>query len=294
MIAIVRIAMLLGVLQTPQPSPTPSLPPEIIHTVSSETCTALSSLLLPVGYASKTNDQGFDAMSTEIGGYMSHMMFGDDPHIVHPSLDAAFDGSKHSSAAPATVSSGPDGDDPIAYGPDQTIKMSHINVIAGQLAGNITYERKLLAQSYAAEPRGKSASLDALRQKTENLIETQSALLQRFQGLASLYLENIGESGMECGQRKTCMGTFNANLRALLFGSTIGLDTSKARAISGPFGSYKDAKGLAKDGSAGEVIGAMRFNEGLFSTTLIDTYNQCRGTHYVVNKATPAPTPRPS
>jgi|SRR5579863_8245190 len=287
MVSTILFAFSLVFAQAVQPTPAASLPPEIIHTVSSESCTALSNLLLPVGQASKLNDKGFDAMSAAVGGYMSHMMFGDDPNIRHPSLQVAPNGSGGAGAGGATGIS-PTEADPIAFGPDQTIKMSRINTIAGELTENVTYERRLLAQSYAAEPRGKNPTVDALRQKTENLIETQNVLLQRFQNLASMYLENIGEAGMECSSG-SCSKSFSANLRALIFGSTIGLNTNTAAAASSATGGYKDTKQLAKVGSAADVIGAIRFNEVAFTSSLYDVYNECHGTHYVVPKATTPP-----
>lgn len=281
--------------QIAQPSPAPTLPPEIIHTVSSETCNALPSLLLPMGRVSELNDQGFGAMSVAVDGYMSHFTPEDDPHIEHPSLEVAQVPAGHSKGNQGAAAEGlltSQADDPVAYGPDQTIKMSRINTIAGQLATNIGHERQVLAQSYKEQPRGKNSTLDALRQKMEDVIETQDLLVQRYQNLASLYLENLGEAGVECNTQ-ACLIAFKANLRELIIDSSVGLGTATVSASSSATDGYKDYKELSKTGTAAEIVGAMRLNETQFSKAMYALYNDCHGTNLVVPEATRAPDTLP-
>ena len=277
---------------TPAPIASPTPPPVIVHTISSETCTTLQKLILPVGQYAKLNNDNFTGMAAATRAYLGHIMTGDDPNIQRPHAEGSggFSGAKtavpsgDSTSSSLSVSTA---DDPVAFGPDQTIQAATIDRRAQQIYASVSQQRQLLNQSYQEYPAGKNLQLDALRTKTSDMIEAQGALADRYERFAGAYLQNLNGAEIECKYDSSCLNDFKQNLRALILGASVDLGTDPAKPGPASNFGYHDMKDLAKSGTTAEVVGALRYQENAFTASVYDVYNQCHGTHYVLP---PSPT----
>lgn len=295
------LSTLLAVaIAMPTPSPSP-LPPTIIYTVSSATCATLQNVTRPVGYVTRVNDKAFKAMALTTQKFLSGIMPGDVPTAAQ--VRQAFgDGpdvpaSNGTGSAASTEMSSSSGDDPVIYSPQHTIEASDIDQLAQAIIGNITLERSYIDQSLKKYPPGTDPRVDALRAQAQNLIALQSAAVSRYETFAGMYIDNMGVADMTRG-RSLAMGgngpdgqvDIKTALRELLLGDASGLGASPRYRSDKPYYGYGSIQDLAKDGSTGEVISAMRDQEVEFTKGLFSAYNECHGTHIVLK--TP-PTPKP-
>ena len=294
----------------PAPAAT-AAPPEIIHTVTSEQCSTLHKMTLPVGYVAKVNDQAFGAMALSTSKFLKHFMPGDAPTAadIQSALGNTPDNNQNSSiqesgigqnqtanngtgtALTASESSGRE-DDPILYGPGQTLNAARIDAVAQQIYGNIELERKYMNESIKEYPPGTDARVDQLRERAQNLIDLQQALADRYDQFAFTYLSNIGAAQMQTNDQAS-LGVFKTSLRGLILGDVGGLGGGAPLSGADQNFGYDSVQQLARTGSNGQIVAALRYHQYQFTQSLFDTYNVCHGTHFTIAPPRPAPTETP-
>ena len=274
------LALLLAVgLLSPTPAPSPTLP-EIMHTVTSPMCSTLTNVTVPVGYNSRVNDQAFLAMALTTQKFLSSFMPGDIPTAAE--VQAAFEGVTLGTSLYANGSSATDidvpskGDDPTLYGPKQTILMANIDRVGNEIVTNLSAERKYVDDSLQQYPPGSDPRVDVLRAHAQNVIALQQALLDRYLRITGQYFGNRGVPGAAVNTT-TDPATLNAAIRGLLLGEVAAMGSTQAN-----YSEFDSIQTLAKAGSAGQVVSALRDQELYFTKALFDAYNQCHGTHYTV------------
>lgn len=280
------------------PSPMPTLPPEIIHTVTTARCNTLAKVTLPVGYVTKVNDRAFKDMAYSTRQFISRFMPGDVPTLAD--MQAAF-GTANAAApvnqngsgtALSTEMSADSEDDPILYSPQQTLTAARIDQVAQRIQENINLERTYIDASLKEYPPGSDRRVDELRAHAQNVIALQQAVANKYEQFAGTYIDQMGDSWMT-RQNQAALAQFKINLRSLLLGDTSGLTGGSVPQDQPNYG-YESVQELARQGSTGQLVSAMRREEYEFTATEISTYNDCRGTHYVLRVQTPAPSPSPS
>lgn len=289
------LAVVLGA--TPTPSPLPF--PEILHTVTSPGCETLHHVTLPVGYVTRVNDQAFRAMAFSTQKFMSFFMPGDTPSAAD--IQAALGNSNGqdpqlngTGSAMSTEMSASSSDDPILYSPKQTIMAANIDRVAEEIIGNLALEKKYVDESLAQYPPGTDPKVDELRAHAQDVMALQQSLAGRYEQFAGEYIDNMGVADMT-RMNQADLSTIKLALRALLVGQGGALQGVQAQDSSDPNYGYSSIQELAKQGSTGQIVSALRDQEFAFSSALFDTYNQCHGTHYVVQpvNGSPAPSPTP-
>ncbi len=289
-------------MPTPTPTPGTSTPfyPVIMHTVTTETCATLDHLMLPVGFVARRNDAAIATMALSTQKFLSHFMPGDVPTAAD--VQAALGNSNGSSpnlngtgTALSTSESSSQEDDSLVYGPGQILNASRIDALAQQIYINIKLERDYLKTSEKDYPPGSNPKVDALRARAEGLIELQSALADRYEQFAGTYLDSMGVAGMT-SQNASDLATFKITLRGLLLGDTNGLASYSPDGNDSENGGFSSVAELAKDGTPGQVVSGLRAVEYSFASSVLATYDQCRGTHYILappKRPAPSPSPRP-
>jgi hypothetical protein len=292
----VVLAAVLGASPSPSPSPLPF--PEILHTITSPGCDTLHHVTLPVGYVTRVNDQGFRAMAFSTQKFMSFFMPGDVPTAAD--IQAALGNSNGANpqlngtgSAMSTEMSSSSGDDPILYSPKQTIMAANIDRVAEQIIGNLALEKKYVDDSLKQYPPGTDPQVDALRAHAQNVMALQEALAGRYEQFAGEYIDNMGVADMTRGSQAD-LATLKEALRALLVGQGGALQGAQAESSSDPNYGYPSIQDLAKQGSTGQIVSALRDQEFGFSSALFNAFNECHGTHYVVNPVTGSPVPAPA
>lgn len=304
------LSLVLAATLSTTPTPLPTLPPEIIRITTSPGCETLARVNMPVGFVSRYNDRAFRAMAYATQKFLSHIMPGDVPTTAD--LDLAFGNDPLTNGAGngtgtalSAAESSTTGDDPIIYGPQQTIDASRIDQVAQQIFENVRLEQQYVDKSLKEYPPGSDPKVDALRAQAQNMIALQQAVASRYEQFAGEYIDNMGvaemtnmgvpgSGGEQQGQQS--LASFKIALRGLLLGQTQGLSGDEQVNENAPYYGYGSIQNLAKSGSTGEVVSALRRQEYEFSNSLIGTYNQCHATHFVLrppSQAAPSPSPSP-
>jgi hypothetical protein len=286
-------------LPNASPAPLPTLPPEITRTTTSAQCNTLHDVTLPVGVVIRANDRAFKAMAVSTQKFMSHFMPGDAPTAADFQASLGNQGqpaanSNGTGTALSTSLSASGGDDDLLYGPGQILNAARIDSVAQQIYENLTLERKYLKDSYKRLPEGKDPKADALRAHAQNMIDLQQALADRYDQFASTFIGNMGVAEMTRNDQNDS-ATFKMALRGLLLGDTQSLQATSGEAKQNdPMFGYESMNDLAKGGSNGEVVQALRRQEFEYTSSLVQTYNQCNGTNYSLKPITATPLPDPT
>src|SRR5579863_308701 len=181
--------LLTTLVAVSSPTPAPTLPPEIIHTISSPLCSSLQNTIMPVGYVSKINDQAFRTMALSTQKFLANIYPGDVP--TQGDMDAALRQSPTGSATAIDAGSS-NHDDDLLYSPGQILSAARIDAVAQQIFQNINLENQYMRESYKSYPEGSDAKVDALRKRAQNLIDLQMALATRYEQFAGTYIGNMG------------------------------------------------------------------------------------------------------
>lgn len=279
------LSLLAGVaLPTPSPTPPPvSTPfyPTIIHTVTSETCTTLHNLVMPVGYVTKKNDEAFTGMQDRIQQIFGQFTGHDAP--TRADLMKLGDSRDATSGASADQIDPSGQDDSLLYGPSQVIKAAQIDSIANAIYGNLVLESQFMNKSLAEYPPGANANVDEMRKHAQALMELQRSLADKYENFARTYLSNQNMAWtQDPGQREY----FKAYLRALLLGEAVRLDNAGSDDDGYHYLTQADR---ARIGSAAEVVQGLRQEERVFAPEEISTYNACNSAHIVIESPSPSP-----
>jgi hypothetical protein len=278
------IASMIAAIVVAAASPAPTPPPEIVHTVTSEQCTALRTMALPIGYVAKRNDLAFGAMARNTIEFLE----GIDPKDVptQAELQQALDQQGWMGQTSSQATGEETQDDQLLYGPKQVIKAASVDRIAQEIYANLGVEADYMKQSWHDFPQGHDPQIDALRQRLQNLMDLQRGLADRYETFAGTYLSGQGMSQMlASGDRQS----FKAYLRALVLGD---IGTLAGEESGQPPTEYDSVGDLAKNGNPAEVIQALIAEERAFAATVIPTYNHCNGTTMIL-KPDASPSPHP-
>jgi hypothetical protein len=282
--------MLLGALTgvtVPSPSPSPSVSvgpyPQIIHTITSKSCTALHNVIMPVGYVTKKNDEAFTGMQDRIDEIFSE--FGDRDGPTRADL-LRLGGSKDATAGSEVDQIDPSGqDDNLLYGPDQILKAAQIDTIANDIYANVELESQFMKNSLAQYPPGADAKVDEMRQHAQNLMDLQRSLADKYENFAKTYLNNQNMAWTkDPGEREF----FKAYLRALLLGEAVHMDNAGSGASNYRYLSHDQ---VVRIGSVADVVQGLHNEERAFAPEELDTYNECNSSHIVIETPPPSPAP---
>jgi hypothetical protein len=276
-------SLLLAVMANaaaPAPLPSASSLPVIVHTITSRSCTTLSDTIMPIGYVLKKDDQAFGGMSDRLqkifsdfanqgGGPTSQqlMQLGD---------------SKYQSGGPdqkAGANNSPmvdtgDQNTNQLFSPSQTAKAGEVDAIANAIYGNLSIASQVLQKSIGALPQGTDPKADEMRSRAQALMTLQHSFADNYENFVKNYVSNQNTAWVGNADQRAFV---NAYLMALITGKAPSdkslPDSERARIMS-----IVDAEQTLRDG------------EQSFGAELIETYNQCNGTHIDIN-ATPSPNP---
>lgn len=279
-------SLILGALtavSTVAPSPAPAASatpaiPEIIHTVTSEACTTLQNLLMPVGYVTKRNDDAFGGMQTHLLSVVNNFNSHDMP--TQAELMALGDSKDVTTGANVSQIDPSGQDDNLLYSPKAVLEVAKMDSIANQIYSNLAVEASFMDKSWKEYPAGADPKVDKMRQDAQNLMDLQRALADKYENFSKTYLNNQELAWTkDPGEREF----FKAYLRALLLGQAAAFSTAGTNSLTN--GLTKDQ--VAKIGSVADVVNGLRNAEHLYAPEQISTYNTCNGT------TIPVPTPAP-
>jgi hypothetical protein len=278
--------LLTTLVAATSPTPEPTLPPEIIHTISSPVCSSLQNTIMPIGYVTKINDQALRSMALSTQKFLSNIYPSDIPTAAD--VDAAMSTSAGGSPTVSELGASQTDDD-LLYSPGQILSAARIDSVAQQIFLNIALENQYLQQSYKEYPVGTDPKVDALRQRAQQMVDLQQAMASRYEQFAGTYLSNIGSAAEQTNDQSS-LALLKVYMRGLLLGDTNGLATLSP---SGDNGGFPSVRELARNGTPGQVLNELRTQEFAFAPEMIGTFNDCKGTKFTLKTTTPAPTPTP-
>ena len=283
MILAAILSVAVGVLPSPTPTPI-DFYPEIIHTRTSAKCTTLRKLLTPVGFVTRRNDEAIRGMAISLQKFLSGIDPADVPTLTE--VEDAYGRADSSAGANVSTIDQSMADDSLLYGPNQILNAAAIQQVANEIYANITLENKYMKQSWSDYPQGNDPTVDALRQRAQNLIDLQRAIADRYESFASSYLSNqdMG-SERDPAQREY----FKLYLRALLLGQAAELTESGSDATDDNNSLTQSER--ARLGTVAQVVRGLHQEEGAYAPVYLSTFNDCNGTHYTI--VGPSPTPSP-
>jgi predicted Rdx family selenoprotein len=252
-------SLMLAALVAASPSPTgqASAPPLIYHAVVSPGCTTLRNVILPIGYVTKRNDAAFRAMSQHLQSFVNQA------NILGTS----------------TV----EDNDQLLYGPKQTLEVATIDDITGQIFHNLSVEDALMTQSWREYPQGSDPAVDALRQRVQNLIDLQRALVGTYRQFTGMFQGNNDMPAKLMDPQK---------LRQSILALDLALNGTPS---IGQLRDLTDASSVAKYGDVSQIVNQFGKEQDAFAHEVISQYNTCQGTNIRFSSPSPdvAPTPSP-
>ncbi len=247
MLAIVLAAI---VAAAPSPAPTPHL--KVIVTVKSTTfCTAVRNMAVPIGYVTRRNEEAFGA--------------------IDHSLLKFLEGVRGVSAANVSDMQSLESelDDTDIYTPMSTLSVMQMQKISYEIFQNLTLEDQVMDRSLKQYPKGASPTVDALRQRMQNLMDLQRGLANQYEEFNSIYLDNMGR------------GKFTddaASFKSLLRNTILGLSSALAAAHreSDPeLLPQADAHDVAFSGSVAGIVKELRLQDLAFSNEIVTAGDTC-------------------
>lgn len=281
---ILATVLAAGGNSSPAPSPLPTLPPLIIRTQTSATCTALHKYFTSIGYVTRRNDEAFYAMGRSVRAFVAGIYPSDVPSAGE--LAAAQSGSGDTGTASDELG-GPNQDDTLLYGPGQILTAARIETVANEIYGNLVTEGKIMNESWKEYPAGSDRNIDAMRQHLQNMMDLQRGLADKYENFARTYLSNNGMVQVEDPSQQTY---FKLYLRALLLGDVSELQESPDSATDDGYVSTRDRERL---GTVADLVHGLSEEERTYAPAVIPTMNACNGTNYVINASSPQPAASP-
>lgn len=248
MLALLLLAA--AVAASPAPQPTPHLK-VIVNVKSTALCSAVKSMAVPLGYVTRRNEQAFAAMNHAMLQFMINTAGVTDAGVADlHSLDNSLDDAE-------------------MYTPNSELQVTKMNRIAYDVVQNLTLEDQVMNQSWREYPRGKSPSVDALRQRMQNLMDLQRALANQYLEFAGMYLDNRGQAQFSGSPAYT---------KAFLRSTLLGLSSAMAAASKQrdpeilPQASAHD---IAHSGKVGEIVRELRLQDMAFSNEILGAADTC-------------------
>jgi hypothetical protein len=223
--------------QAAQADPTP--PPVIYRALSTEACTTLRKLIVPVGYIAKRNNAAFRAMSASLDTFLG-LMFPKSPV---------------------------ESNEELLYGPREIVSIARIDSIAQDIYNNLALADRYMQQSWSEYPQGGDLRVDALRQQAQAMIDSQRALADRYEQFASTYLHyrDMPDLGGPADPQ---------TLRTVILAEASALSGNEHYAAQAGF---VDTGDLARFAQAPKIARTLADREATFGTQEVSTYKQCTG-----------------
>jgi len=254
MTAFVFALVTLASAATPLPSPAPQATPPlkvIVNVRSSSLCSAVRSMAVPIGYVTRRNDEAFSAIDHSMLSFMENTR-----------------GATPAGAAELR-SMGNDLDDLEVYTPTNEANVVQMDKIAYEILQNVTLEDHAMNQSWHDYPKGHSESVDAFRQRMQNLIDLQRALANKYMDFTGIYLDNRGQARFSQSAAE-----FKSVLRDTIMG--LGSALADSRTQSDPEMLPKaDARAIVRRGNVAEIVRELRLQEQAFSQEITTAGHAC-------------------
>lgn len=266
--------LLAAVTAAPTPWPASTAPPVIVRVRSSEACSALRTIALPVGFIAKRDDAAFTginvAMLKFVGGFEAF-----DAPTASALAQAVGDApaATGETAQQAIESGGAESqDDSVTFNGQSILSAAHVDSIAERILGNLTLADRYMALSWKSYPVGKDPVVDTLRQRAQNLIDLQRSLATRYEEFAGSYLDNMGGAAIVREDQRTGYKTL---LRAFVLGEASDLlnpDTTGSDSAS-PLAEVSEFK---KSEVVADLVRELRKQEAAFSPAVYAEFRSCR------------------
>ncbi len=208
-------------------------------------------MAVPIGYVTRRNDEAFAA--------------------INHSLLKFFESVRGVSSAGTQdlEALGSELDDASIYTPTGTLSAMKVGQLAYDVAQNLTLEDQIMHDSWTKYPKGEYPNVDAMRDRLQNLMDLQRALVGRYVEFASTYNDNAGQAKYADDA---------ASFKALLRDTILGLSSALAHANDPGFTeapSPETVHDLARTGKVGDVVRELKLQELAFSTEIVDAGNSC-------------------
>lgn len=249
------IMLAVVVVSSPSPKGQATTPPTIYHAIVSPACTTLRNIVLPIGYVTKQNNAAFRAMSKNLQSFVNHA------NILGTS----------------TI----EDNEQTLYGPKSMIDVANIDDITGQIYHNLKVDDDLMTQSWHEYPQGSDPSVDALRQRVQNIIDLQRALAGNYRQFTSMFLSNNGAPARLMDPQK---------LRQSILALAMGVNGTPS---IGQLQDLTDASSVAKYGDVSQIVNQFDTEQAAFAHEVISQYNKCQGTNIRFSTPSPDVTPTP-
>ncbi|MBV8490456.1 MAG: hypothetical protein JO199_08005, partial [Candidatus Eremiobacteraeota bacterium] len=151
----------------------------------------------------------------------------------------------------------------------------------GQIFHNLKVEDDLMAQSWRLYPQGSDRAVDDLRQRVQNLIDLQRALVGTYRQFTGMFLGNNGVSEKVMDPQR---------LRQSILAYELALNGVPS---IGQLRDLTDASSIAKYGDASQVVKQFDQEQDAFAREVIAQYNRCQGTNIHFSNQSPDATPTP-
>lgn len=238
-------------LAAPSPKPTPQLK-VIVNVRSSSLCSAVRGMAIPIGYVTRRNDQAFSAIDYKLISFMQN---------THGISDAG---------AAELRSMENQLDDEGVYTPTNDVTVVQMDQIAYQILQNITLEDGVMNDSWQQYPKGKFESIDAFRQRMQNLIDLQRALAHQYMDFTGIYLDNRGQARFA--------GASEASYKQLLRSTILGLSSAIADAHSQADPEVlpqADPHGVVHSADVAKIVHELRLQEAAFASEVTTAGQTC-------------------
>lgn len=244
------LMMVVVLAATPAPKPTPPLK-VIINVHSTSFCSSVRTMAVPIGYVTRRNDEAFAAID----------------HSMVKFFESIAGISSAGNADWETLNS--ELDDAAIYTPMGALSTMKINQIAYQIMHNLSLEDHVMHESWIKYPQGAYPTIDAMRERLQNLMDLQRALASKYVQFASIYTDNAGQA-----KYADDAATFKSLLRDTILGYASALEEAKNGSDPGvpPQQTVHD---LAHSGSVAGVVKELRLQEMAFTSEIVDAGNSC-------------------
>lgn len=245
------IPIILAVAVAAAPSPKPTPLKVIIHIRSNTTfCSSVRSMAVPIGYVTRRNDEAFAAMNHSVLKYFESVR------------------GVTSAGVPDMEALSSELDDSAIYTPTGALSAMKVGQIAYDVDQNLTLEDRIMQDSWTKYPKGAYPNIDAMRDRLQNLMDLQRALVARYTEFASVYTDNAGQAKFADDA---------ASFKSLLRDTILGLSSALAHAHDPE--EYTPAYGtvheLARAGRVSDVVKELKLQEMAFSNEIVGAGNSC-------------------
>lgn len=247
------MAIVLAAVVAATPAPKPSEPLKVIIHIRSNTtfCSSVRTMAVPIGYVTRRNDEAFAAIN----------------HSLLKFFESVRGVSSAGTQDMETLSS--ELDDAAIYTPTGTLSAMKVGQIAYDIAQNLTLEDQVMHDSWTKYPKGVYPNVDAMRERLQNLMDLQRALVGRYVEFASTYSDNAGQAKYADDA---------ASFKALLRETILGLSSALAHAhdaSDAEMPSPETVHDLARTGKVADVVRELKLQELAFSSEIVDAGTSC-------------------